>query len=66
MAKTLYCAGCFVKVAIIKSGSKIKAEATMLCGKCELKRKASDLANKTIPNNPFEDVLKNMNRSPWK
>ena len=42
--KTIYCAGCFIRVAVIKEGSKIKTKSVMICDGCNTKRIASDLA----------------------
>jgi len=51
----LYCAGCNIKVGVIKKGSLLKNGMACLCQKCEAKRKASDRA-KAKPNNPFENI----------
>ena len=41
--KTLYCEGCSLKVAEVATGSKLKKGMTVLCEKCETKRKAADM-----------------------
>jgi len=54
-----------MKVAMIAVGSKIKKNSVMLCGKCEVKRKASDLAGlrrKKSPLDDFSDMFRNMGR----
>lgn len=58
--KTLYCAGCSVKVAEIQSGSKLKKGMTALCRSCETKRKASDLACLGKKKNDLGDMFRGM------
>lgn len=53
----VHCEGCRVKVAEIASGSKVKKGAVMLCPACEVKRKASDLANKSRPTDLFDGIF---------
>lgn len=55
--KTLYCAGCSTKVAMIETGSKLKKNMVCLCGTCEKKRKASDLAAKTGSKSSFDNMF---------
>lgn len=56
MNKIVYCSGCSIKVAIIVEGSKLIKGISMLCSSCEIKRKASDLAEKTSKKSqPFSD-----------
>lgn len=55
--KILHCAGCYVKVAVIIPGSKIKKGMVALCDKCETKRKTADLAMKTKGKNPFDEFM---------
>jgi hypothetical protein len=56
MKRTLYCAGCHAKVAIIRDGSLLKG-MVVLCPKCETKRKASDLAQQTKPKSVFDSIF---------
>ena len=53
-----YCVGCNQKVAEIQTGSKIKKDAIMLCGNCEIKRKAADMRMQGEKiQNPFEGIF---------
>jgi len=45
--KTIYCAGCRIKVGMLVEGSKTMIGMVSLCPACEGMRKASDLAAKT-------------------
>ncbi len=55
--KHIYCSGCFKLVAKIVDKSQIRKQAVMLCGKCETKRKASDLAALNKPKDAFSDMF---------
>lgn len=46
MGENLYCIGCNILCAMIETGSKLRNGMVVLCGSCEIKRKASDLAKK--------------------
>jgi hypothetical protein len=59
--KVMFCSGCFIKVAVIREGSMLIKEISMLCCNCETKRIASDLANKTKKpdySDMFNDIFK--------
>lgn len=60
----LYCSGCSLKVATVKKGAMMmKSKTVLLCGPCETKRLASDLASKTKQSKPakmpdfFNDIF---------
>jgi len=58
--KTLYCAGCSIRIAIILEGSSLIKGFVGLCENCNRKRVISDLANKTkTPSYPegFDDIF---------
>jgi hypothetical protein len=58
--KTLYCAGCSIRIAIILEGISLIKGFVGLCGDCNRKRIVSDLANKTkTPSYPegFDDIF---------
>lgn len=55
--KTLYCSGCSIVVAKIKLGSQLRKGMVALCSKCEIKRKASDLASVNKTKDPFGGIF---------
>ena len=53
----IYCKGCKIYLGEIRD-AKLRKHTVFLCDKCEIKRYASDLAEKTKKKNPLEDLFR--------
>jgi len=54
--RKIYCKPCGKYLGIIRNATLHK-EIVFLCKDCDIKRIASDLANKVNPKNPFDDIF---------
>lgn len=52
----IYCAGCNKYLGEIRDAT-LRKNIVHLCSNCETKRKASDLAERTRPKSPLEDIF---------
>jgi len=56
--RRIHCAGCGKYLGEIRDAT-LRKGIVHLCDGCNMKRLASDLANKTAPKSPFEDLMDN-------